>query len=107
MAENTAPSMYDQFVGQLGKLSDVYAKVTLAQKGVATAPIAYETRNSAAPLVQSGQPAAIVGNDPLANALDKVASSASQAYIAKQASDSMPYVVGLVALGITIYLLTK
>lgn len=104
--QTAAPSVMDQWLGNLSRLGDVYSKVTLAQKGVAT-PIAYETKSAGAPLVQQGQPAAVAGNDPLADAINNVTNKAALAYTAKQVNDSMPYIVGLVALGITIYLLTK
>ena len=37
------------------------------------------------------------------NAVDNMA----MAYTAKQANDSLPYIIGMMALGITIFLLTK
>lgn len=101
-------SMFDQFLGYTSRLGDVYQKVRLADQGVATNPTrVYETNGASDPLIVSGQPAGVVGNDPLAEALNNVTNKAAMAYAAKQANDSMPYIVGMVALGITIYLLTK
>lgn len=101
-----AKDFLNEVLGYGDKISQVYQRVRLADKGVAT-PIVYETNGSKDPLVESGKPAAVTGNDPFAQIVNNTVDKAAMAYAAKQANDSMPYVVGLVALGITIYLLTR
>lgn len=101
-------NLFDQFLTYGNRLGDVYQKVRLADQGVSSNPtVIYETNGSRDPLVTQGQPAGVTGNDPLADAINNVTNKAAMAYAAKQANDSMPYIVGLVALGITIFLLTK
>lgn len=101
------PSLFDSFLQYGNKLGDIYTKVKLAEKGVAQPTVIYETNGSKDPLVIQGQPANVKGNDPLNDLITKVSGNAAAAYSAKQFSDSIPYIVGAMALGITIYLLTK
>lgn len=101
-------SFLDQFLDYGSKAAKVYERVRLADQGVATPPtVVYETNGAGDPLVAQGGPAAVQANDPLADALTNVTNKAAMAYAAKQANDSMPYIVGMMALGITIYLLTR
>lgn len=102
------PSFLDQFLDYGRKASEVYQKVRLADKGVATNPtVVYETNGSGDPLVVQGQPAGVAAKDPFAEALENATNKAAMAYTAKQASDSVPYIMGMMALGITIFLLTR
>lgn len=108
MAEDKKPSFLDQFLDYGSKIGTVYQKVRLADKGVAVPPtVVYETNGAGDPLVVQGQHAAVAAKDPFAEAITNATNKAAMAYTAKQASDSIPYVVGMMALGITIYLLTR
>lgn len=108
MAEEAkTPSMFDQFLSNASRLGDVYQKVRLADQGVAVPTVVYETNGAGDPLVKSGQPAAVSGNDPLAAALNNVTNKAAMAYSAKQFSDSMPYIMGMTAAVIAIWVLTR
>ena len=81
---------------------------SLADKGVSTKPtVVYETNGQNAPVVVQGQPANVVGNDPLVDAVNNVTNKAAMAYSAKQFSDSMPYVVGGLAFAVAIYILSR
>lgn len=104
--KKSAKDFFYDLMGYGDKISQVYQRVRLADKGVAT-PIIYETNGASDPLVESGKPANVVGKDPFAEIVNNTVDKAAMAYAAKQANDSMPYVVGLVALGITIFLLTR
>jgi hypothetical protein len=108
MAEDKKPSFLDQFLKYGSQAAKVYQTVRLADQGVNSNPtVIYETNGSGDPLVQQGRPAAVTAQDPFAEAITNATNKAAMAYTAKQASDSIPYVVGMMALGITIYLLTR
>lgn len=108
MAEDKKPSFLDQFLEYGGKVATVYQKVKLADQGVSTTPtVIYETNGAGDPLVQQGKPAAVTAQDPFADAIKNGTDKLAMAYTAKQASDSIPYIVGMMALGITIFLLTR
>lgn len=104
-AENK-PGLFDQFLNYSSRLGDVYQKVRLADQGVAVGHVV-ETNGANAPLVVSGQPASVRANDPLADALNNVTNKAAMAYSAKQFSDSMPYIMGMTAAVIAIWVLTR
>lgn len=104
-AENK-PGLFDQFLNYSSRLGDVYQKVRLADQGVAVGHVV-ETNGAGDPLVVAGQPAAVRANDPLADALNNVTNKAAMAYTAKQLNDSMPYILGMTAAVIAIYMLTR
>jgi hypothetical protein len=108
MAEEKKPSFLDQFLDYSTKGAKVYQTVRLADKGVNSNPtVVYETNGAGDPLIAKGQPAAVTAKDPFAEALKNGTDKLAMAYTAKQASDSVPYIMGMMALGITIYLLTR
>lgn len=108
MADEKKPSFLDQFLEYSGKGAKVYQTVRLADKGVNSNPtVIYETNGASDPLVVQGQHAAVTASDPFAEALKNGTNKLAMAYTVKQASDSIPYVVGMMALGITIFLLTR
>lgn len=108
MAEDKKPNFLDQFLEYGSKIGTVYQKVRLADQGVSTTPtVIYETNGAGDPLVAVGKPASVTAQDPFADALKNMTDKAAMAYTAKQASDSIPYIVGMMALGITIFLLTR
>jgi hypothetical protein len=108
MAEEAKKTdLLDTFLNYGNRIGDVYAKVKLADKGVAQPTVIYETNGSNDPLVRQGQAANVQGNDPLNDLIAKVSGNAATAYSAKQFSDSMPYVVGGLAFAVAIYLLVK
>lgn len=108
MAEDKKPSFIDQFLEYGNKAAQVYQKVKLADHGVSTNPtVVYETNGAGDPVIQVGKTAAVTAKDPFTDAVNNITNKAAMAYSAKQFSDSVPYIVGMMALGITIYLLTK
>ncbi len=103
-----AKDIFNKVLDGAGRIGDIYSKVRLADKGIATPPtVVLETNGFNDPLVMSGSKAAVVANDPLADAINNGVNKAAMAYSAKQFSDSMPYVVGGLAFAVAIYLLVR
>lgn len=109
MAEEKKNSFLDGLIGYADKLGSVYSRVEYARQGVPQPPatVTYETRGANDPVIAQGAPGSVSVRDPLAEAIDGLSTKAAAAYGAKQLNDSMPYIVGMMALGITIYMLTK
>lgn len=108
MAEDKKPSLLDQFLDYSKRAASVYQTVELANHGVAVQPTTQsQTNGSGDPLVAVGKPAGVVATDPLADALNNVTNKAAMAYSAKQLHESMPYILGMTAAVIAIYMLTR
>lgn len=103
----------DSFLNQAAKVGDVYAKVRLAKMGVATPQptTILQTTGANDPAVVVGQPAQVQAVNPIVDRLLNIgqttAEGASKAALANEARKSLPFLIGGVALAITIFLLTK
>ena len=106
---NDAPSFFDKVLAYGKQIAPIYQQVTLADKGIATPQptVIYQTSGKDAPVVTAGQPAAVTGTSDLAQAINGITTKATAAYTAKQLSDSMPYIMGMTAAVIAIYMLTR
>lgn len=102
MAES--PSLFDQFVTKANQVSDIYAKVTLAKKGVATTPARVETNGAANPVVEQGAPAAVGAADSL---LASLADSAQKAYTARKVDQALPWAVGALVGVLALVMVTR
>lgn len=107
MAEtNKAKDFLDQFLTYGDKVANVYSRVKLADQGVAT-PVFMETNGAGSPTIEAGKTANVKAEDGFTNMVNNAVDNMAMAYTAKQANDSLPYIIGMMALGITIFLLTK
>lgn len=102
-----APSFFDKFIAYGKQIAPIYQQVTLAQKGVATPTVIYQTNGKGDPVIAAGQPADVQGTSDLAQAINGIGTKAAAAYSAKQLHDSMPYILGMTAAVIAIYMLTR
>lgn len=113
METNKLVSSFDGFLARAGQVGDIYAKTRLAKMGVATPQptTILQTTGANDPAVVVGQPANVQAVNPIVdrflNIGQTAAEGASKAALANEARKSLPYLIGGVALAITIYLLTK
>jgi len=112
-------SLLDQFLERTTQIADTYGRVKLAENGVnAYSPpptMLYETNGAGDPVVAQGSPAAVSatgkGAEALFSSLERMSADASTKAAAVAGAHELrkmlPYIAGMTALGITIYLLTK
>lgn len=100
-------SAFDTLMGKVNKIGDVYAKVKLADQGVATPTIMYQTTGANDPAIVVGQPAAVKASDRFVDIAENLVNKSAAVAGANEFRKSLPYLVGGMAMAITIYLLTK
>lgn len=112
-------SLLDDFIDRTVKLADTAGRLELAKNGVntytPTQTAMVETNGSGDPVVVQGRPAPVQatakGSEALFGSLERIANDATGKAAAvagaHEVRKMLPYVVGGMALAITIYLLTK
>lgn len=102
-------SMLQKTLGYVEKAGDIWAKQELAKKGVAQPVYALNSAGNGQ-AVAVGQPANVQpsqASDEFINTINNLTNKAAAVAGASEVRKMMPYVVGGMALAITIFLLTK
>lgn len=97
----------DQAMGYIEKAGDVWAKQELAKKGVATPTYVVQTTGANDPAVTVGQPGNVQASGAFVDMMNNMTNKTAAVAGANELRKSLPYMVGGMALAITIYLLTK
>jgi len=97
-------SVFDDLLNKTAQLGDIYAKVKLADKGVATPDVRSQTNGAANPVIEVGAPANVSATDTL---LASLGASAQKAYTAKKIDEALPWAVGAVVAVLALVLVTR
>lgn len=98
----------DKALGNIERVGNVWAQQELAKKGVnMKAPSVVQTTGANDPGIATGQPANVQAVNPLVDAVNNFTNKTAMVAGANEFRKSLPYLVGGMAMAITIYLLTK